>query len=292
MQNLIKVIKIVSDKYMDKVNLIISNNYLTLEYLEDINGEKDVAKSVKIEEFEDKLKITPYPERIEKIINVNEIEDIIQILEKQCKVQKHSQEEIKYIRDKYKQGTKIELIKMYDFQAVPTGTKGTIDFVDDMGTIHMRWETGSTLGLIIGKDEFKVLDENAEEEIDIEDEDIEKLKKDSRTKILENFDEEFGSMLKNEIKDFPTLITIFHDYLEDTFKTGKLHNLILDKILEIEDELQEHLTPKGKELFEKWELYRDELENFTAEQSFIYGYCLDKELSTEKNSKKEVIHNE
>ncbi len=99
-------------------------------------------------------------------------------------------------------------------------------------------------------------------------------------------------MLKDEIKDFPTLIRLFHDHIEQTFKVCKLHNLILGKIVNIEDELQENLTPRGKELFEKWELYRDELENFTAEQSFIYGYCLDKELCIEKNSKKEVIHNE
>lgn len=46
---------------------------------------------------------------------------------------------------------------MYDLQELQTGTKGTVNFVDDMGTIHMKWENGSTLGLIDGIDEFKII---------------------------------------------------------------------------------------------------------------------------------------
>ena len=46
---------------------------------------------------------------------------------------------------------------MYDLQAPPAGTKGFIDFVDDIGTIHMKWENGSTLGLVVGTDEFKII---------------------------------------------------------------------------------------------------------------------------------------
>ena len=67
-------------------------------------------------------------------------------------------EEIQNIKEKYIAGTKIELIEMYDnTNPVPKGTKGIVDFVDDIGTIHMKWETGSSLGLIVGVDEFKVI---------------------------------------------------------------------------------------------------------------------------------------
>lgn len=67
-------------------------------------------------------------------------------------------EEIQNIKEKYIAGTKIELIKMYDnTNPVPKGTKGIVDFVDDIGTIHMKWETGSSLGLIVGVDEFEVI---------------------------------------------------------------------------------------------------------------------------------------
>ncbi len=66
--------------------------------------------------------------------------------------------QIKSIKEKYPRDTKIELISMEDNQAVPSGTNGVVDFVDDMGTIHVTWENGSSLGLIVGVDQFKVID--------------------------------------------------------------------------------------------------------------------------------------
>lgn len=65
--------------------------------------------------------------------------------------------EIKKIKEQYPKGTEIELISMEDSQAVPSGTHGIVDFVDDMGTIQMTWENGSSLGLIIGEDQFKIV---------------------------------------------------------------------------------------------------------------------------------------
>ena len=46
---------------------------------------------------------------------------------------------------------------MEDSQAVPSGTHGIVDFVDDMGTIQMTWDNGSSLGLVVGEDQFKVI---------------------------------------------------------------------------------------------------------------------------------------
>lgn len=60
-------------------------------------------------------------------------------------------------KEKYVAGAKVELIKMYDANAVPPGTKGIIDFIDDIGTLHMIWENGSSLGLVVGVDEFKII---------------------------------------------------------------------------------------------------------------------------------------
>ena len=65
---------------------------------------------------------------------------------------------IKTLHQKYPKGTRVELIHMADEQAPPTGTKGTVKHVDDMGTIHVSWETGSSLGLIPGVDSFKVIE--------------------------------------------------------------------------------------------------------------------------------------
>ena len=48
---------------------------------------------------------------------------------------------------------------------VESGTRGTVEHVDDMGTIHMRWDNGRGLGLVPGEDEFRRL---TQEEIDQE----------------------------------------------------------------------------------------------------------------------------
>ena len=158
MKLLIEVILKVADKYMDRVNLIISGNSLTLEYLYNRDGEIDLYKTLTITEFDGKLKVRVSPDRLEGIIDVSELDDVILTLDKQSQTKNHTKEEIKYIREKYVAGTKIELVKMYDLIApVPQGTKGIVDFVDDIGTIHIKWETGSTLGLTVGIDEFKVL---------------------------------------------------------------------------------------------------------------------------------------
>lgn len=67
------------------------------------------------------------------------------------------QAKIQEIKKKYKKGTKIKLIKMYDIQAVPPNTIGIVDHVDDIGTLHINWENGSSLGLIEDKDEFEII---------------------------------------------------------------------------------------------------------------------------------------
>lgn len=55
-------------------------------------------------------------------------------------------------KEKYKHGDRVELVKMEDIQAPPVGTKGTVRFVDDVGTVFVRWESGSGLGAIMGVD--------------------------------------------------------------------------------------------------------------------------------------------
>ena len=65
----------------------------------------------------------------------------------------------KVYKEKYPVGTRIELISMADDYSVAPGTKGTVAHVDDMGTIHMKWDNGRTLGLIPGEDDFIVIEE-------------------------------------------------------------------------------------------------------------------------------------
>ena len=55
----------------------------------------------------------------------------------------------------YLPGTRVELLYMEDQQAPPRGTKGTVLMVDDIGTIHVRWDNGSGLGVAYGHDSIR-----------------------------------------------------------------------------------------------------------------------------------------
>ena len=63
-----------------------------------------------------------------------------------------SRETVERIRRQYPVGTRVELIRMDDVQAPPAGTLGTVLGVDDTGSLHMQWDTGSGLNAIYGED--------------------------------------------------------------------------------------------------------------------------------------------
>lgn len=63
-------------------------------------------------------------------------------------------ENLKVFYPKY---TKVCLDYMQDEFAPPPGTIGYVTGVDDMGTIHVNWQNGSSLGLVDGVDIFHVL---------------------------------------------------------------------------------------------------------------------------------------
>lgn len=52
---------------------------------------------------------------------------------------------------------RVELEEMVGESDMLKGLQGIIDFVDDAGHIHMKWDNGRTLSLIYGQDKFKVL---------------------------------------------------------------------------------------------------------------------------------------
>ena len=66
---------------------------------------------------------------------------------------------ITYLRKLFPKGCRVELIRMDDPQAPPIGTKGTVTHVDDIGTIHVAWDNGSSLGIAYNADSCRKLKE-------------------------------------------------------------------------------------------------------------------------------------
>lgn len=69
-----------------------------------------------------------------------------------------NEKEIQETKEKYVSGTKIKLLEtLDDSQPIESGTIGKVDHVDDMGTIHMIWDNGRTLGIIPNEDKFEII---------------------------------------------------------------------------------------------------------------------------------------
>lgn len=65
---------------------------------------------------------------------------------------KPNQETINFLREEYPAGCRVTLLKMDDVQAPPIGTEGTVMGVDDIGSILVHWDNGSSLNVVYGED--------------------------------------------------------------------------------------------------------------------------------------------
>ena len=68
-----------------------------------------------------------------------------------------SKETVERIRKQYPVGTRVELLKMEDCQAPPVGTKGTVTGVDDIGSLLVSWDNGSSLHVVFGEDFCEII---------------------------------------------------------------------------------------------------------------------------------------
>lgn len=56
----------------------------------------------------------------------------------------------------YHPGDRIQMVSCGDrYAPILPGERGTIDRIDDMGTLHMRWDSGRTLGVCLEEDEVR-----------------------------------------------------------------------------------------------------------------------------------------
>ena len=70
-----------------------------------------------------------------------------------------TKETLEAIRRQYPVGCRVELVKMDDVQAPPIGTKGTVRGVDDIGSVMVSWDNGSSLHVVFGEDICSRIDE-------------------------------------------------------------------------------------------------------------------------------------
>lgn len=62
-------------------------------------------------------------------------------------------------REKYKEGVKLRLLSDLKDPYTPkmAGDICTVKYVDDAGNIHVSWKSGGSLSLIIGVDDFEII---------------------------------------------------------------------------------------------------------------------------------------
>jgi len=70
-----------------------------------------------------------------------------------------SKEAVERLRRQYRHGCRVELVRMNDpYSKLKPGDRGTVDFVDDAGTIFCKWDCGSSLGVVYGEDAVRILE--------------------------------------------------------------------------------------------------------------------------------------
>ena len=69
-----------------------------------------------------------------------------------------TRQQVEFTRLSYPPGSRILLYQMTaPYAPVPSGTRGTVRYVDDAGQLGVAWDNGRSLSLIPGEDSFRKL---------------------------------------------------------------------------------------------------------------------------------------
>lgn len=194
-----------------------------------------IYKKIEIKKKKENLEVhIPKDKRIIEILQISEIERIILMLYKQSISKKHSKKEIEKIKKIYIPGQKLELINLYSsFNVLLPGTKGMIEFIDDLGNIHVIWEHKKNIQLVVGIDEFKIICPLCNQELN--------------SKKEENIYERYRERLILQDTDI-LLLNIFEtfidtQFIDDTYAFFTMisknnYELALKKLIDIKENLQ------------------------------------------------------
>ena len=70
---------------------------------------------------------------------------------------------VESMREKYPPGTRVEVISLCNEEEhLKPGMTGTVVGVDDQPALLVHWDNGSSLSLLIGQDQFRVIPEQEE----------------------------------------------------------------------------------------------------------------------------------
>lgn len=60
--------------------------------------------------------------------------------------------------DRELEGKRVRLVRTSDpYTDLRPGAEGEVNFVDSIGTLHVHWDSGSTLGLVPGEDVWQII---------------------------------------------------------------------------------------------------------------------------------------
>lgn len=77
----------------------------------------------------------------------------------------YDKRKVEKLRQLFPEGTRICVDSMDDYCPIESGTYGTVQFVDDAGTLHCKFDNGRTLGVIHDVDEFHIIEQEQTEKI-------------------------------------------------------------------------------------------------------------------------------
>ena len=147
MKELVKVLKLVETD--NEISAEIDKDLVRLHVNNDVAEVKEVDGKLDIE-----LKLANFKE---VGVDVARLKEIIYFMKKESKLSPQTVDELKRLKQKYLKGTKIRFIQLYEHTALTPNFIAEVDFVDDLGGIHVKLLNDRTTVIVEGLDKFEII---------------------------------------------------------------------------------------------------------------------------------------